>query len=176
VVSGRLTGANGAMLTLGGSTFQLEASSLVLGRGNVIVANATFEAGQYVELSVVREGSIAIISTVRLLDDAGSVSTGVSVDRTLPGVFTLHGNYPNPFNPTTTIVFDLAAPATVEAQVFDLLGRRVLSIPAAAVEAGSSRRLTVDAGHLPSGLYLYQVTANTSAGPVVQTGRMLLLK
>lgn len=175
VVSGKLTAVDGAQLTLGGATFQLSESVLVLGRFNVVMPNAQLEVGQVVELSASLESGVAAVTTVRLLV-AAAVGTDVEEGRSLPSVFTLHGNYPNPFNPTTTIVFDLSGPAQVDIQVYDLLGRRVMALPAEAFEAGASRRLSIDATDLASGIYLYRLTARTSAGPVMQTGRMTLIK
>lgn len=99
-----------------------------------------------------------------------------SVQAELPEQFTLQGNYPNPFNPQTTVVFDLPEAASVRITVFDLLGRRVLEAPAVEVSAGAARQLTVDASSLASGTYLYHVRADMAAGSEVLVGRMTLLK
>ena len=44
---------------------------------------------------------------------------------TLPGMFALHPNYPNPFNPSTTISYSLPEPSDVSIRIFDILGRSV---------------------------------------------------
>ncbi len=93
-----------------------------------------------------------------------------------PGSFVLHGNYPNPFNPTTRIVFDLPADADIEVQIVDLLGRAVQQLSMTSVPAGAGRSLEVDASHLPAGTYIYRVTANANGNLSTQTGRMVLLK
>ncbi len=95
---------------------------------------------------------------------------------TLPASFALNGNYPNPFNPTTTIVFDLPEDATMQVGIFDLLGRQVMALDAVDMTAGASRQLQIDASSLASGTYLYKVQAQMASGSVVSTGRMTLLK
>lgn len=88
----------------------------------------------------------------------------------------VEGNYPNPFNPTTTIRFDLTEPAWVRLEVIDLLGRTVMTKPAQRLEAGVGHAFDVDASTWASGLYLYRVTAQTATRTLTHTGRMSLLK
>jgi hypothetical protein len=89
----------------------------------------------------------------------------------VPTEFALHGNYPNPFNPSTSIRFDLPEASEVRLQVFDLLGREVATVLNKAMEAGQ-HAVTWEAGTLPSGVYLYRL----EAGEFVETRRMVLLK
>ena len=109
----------------------------------------------------------------------GQEITPVSIDEEsseTPSGFKLSGNYPNPFNPSTTVQFDLPAAAEVSIAVFDLLGREVMAIPAQAMAAGTSRAILLDASSLASGMYLYQVRAEMATRTLVETGRMVLLK
>ena len=94
----------------------------------------------------------------------------------LPASFALHGNYPNPFNPVTTLRFDLPAAAEVRISVYDVLGREVLTVEAGQQAAGFGRTFQVDASMLASGLYLYRVVARTKTGVLTSTGQMTLLK
>ncbi len=94
----------------------------------------------------------------------------------VPQEFVLQGNYPNPFNPTTTVVFDLPEAARVSIVIVDVLGRVVLTQPARTVEAGAARALEIDAGSLASGAYFYRLTAQTPTDTMVRTGQMLLIK
>jgi hypothetical protein len=94
----------------------------------------------------------------------------------LPEQFALHGNYPNPFNPTTTIRFDLPQTAQVTVAVFDLLGRRVLALPSQELTAGANRAIELDAAALPSGTYLYRVTARMADETMTASGEMVLVK
>ena len=105
----------------------------------------------------------------------GFAAKGAATDET-PPAFALRGNYPNPFNPVTSIRLDLPEAAQVQVSVFDLLGRQVLTPAAVWLSAGSSRSVAVDASSLPSGTYVYRVTARMAETVEVGTGRMVLLK
>lgn len=93
----------------------------------------------------------------------------------LPDKFVLHGNYPNPFNPSTTIAFDLPEQSAVTLQVVDMLGRRVMEVQEEAMAPGS-RAIQINASQLSSGIYFYRVTAEMASETVAQTGRMTLVK
>lgn len=88
-----------------------------------------------------------------------------------PEVFALHANYPNPFNPTTQIGYDVAAAGPVRLVVYDALGREV-AVLVDRVQAAGRYQAAFAAGNLPSGLYLYRLTA----GGTVQTRTMLLVR
>ena len=105
----------------------------------------------------------------------GFAAKGAATDET-PPAFALRGNYPNPFNPVTSIRLDLPEAAQVQVSVFDLLGRQVLTPAAVWLSAGSSRSVAVDASSLPSGTYVYRVTARMAETVEVGTGRMVLVK
>ncbi|MEQ8523430.1 MAG: T9SS type A sorting domain-containing protein [Gracilimonas sp.] len=93
-----------------------------------------------------------------------------------PQSFKLNGNYPNPFNPTTNISFNLSEAANVSVDVFSVIGQRVMTIPAQRMSAGSNQNIKIDASSLTSGLYIYRVTANAGNNSFVKTGRMTLIK
>ena len=94
----------------------------------------------------------------------------------LPETFTLKGNYPNPFNPSTQVVFDMPEAGQVSVQVYDMLGRNVMSIPVQDVAAGAARQLVVDASSLASGTYLYHLRVEMASQTLTKVGRMTLLK
>ena len=94
----------------------------------------------------------------------------------LPESVVLRGNFPNPFNPSTTIRFDLSRAASVGVTVFDVLGRSVLEIPETQMAPAAGQQIRVDAGNLPSGIYMYQLRARTGAETIVRTGSMVLMK
>ena len=105
------------------------------------------------------------------------VITGVETERAeLPTEFALHGNYPNPFNPSTRIQFDLPEAAQVRVQIVDMLGREVMSLPAQEFEAGANRSMEIHAMNLASGTYLYRMIATGAETRHVKTGRMTLVK
>ena len=105
------------------------------------------------------------------------VITGVETERAeLPTEFALHGNYPNPFNPSTRIQFDLPETAQVRVQIVDMLGREVMSLPAQEFEAGTNQSMEIHAMNLASGTYLYRMIATGAESRHVKTGRMTLVK
>ncbi|MFT5142005.1 MAG: hypothetical protein ACI80V_002047 [Rhodothermales bacterium] len=97
-------------------------------------------------------------------------------DEVLPTEFRLGGAYPNPFNPSTTIQFDLPGPAEVGLQVVDMTGRTVQSIPSRSYSAGASQQLRLDGTALASGTYLYRLTARMTGSTEVAVGTIVLLK
>jgi len=76
-----------------------------------------------------------------------------------------------PFNPATTIRFDLPAPSRVRAEVFDLAGRRVAQLLDDWRDAGS-HAVTFDGSALAAGMYLCRMQAGEYTGVV----KMLLVK
>jgi hypothetical protein len=92
-------------------------------------------------------------------------------DNVLPSGFNLNQNFPNPFNPTTVIGFDLPRSANVSLEVFDLLGRQVDFINFGYKTAGH-HTFEYSAGSLSSGIYLYRLKAGELSG----IKKMTLLK
>jgi len=80
-------------------------------------------------------------------------------------------NYPNPFNPTTLIEFELLQDTDVEVKVFNLVGKEVTKVHSGFLARGIYK-FKFDASGLPSGIYLYQVSTPLSS----QTGKMILAK
>lgn len=81
-----------------------------------------------------------------------------------PTAYSLAQNFPNPFNPTTSIAFTLPARANVSLAVYDMLGRNVANlVNNKSIESGY-HRVQWDASHLPSGIYFYrlEVTGQSS--------------
>jgi hypothetical protein len=89
----------------------------------------------------------------------------------LPQEIRLQAAYPNPFNPSTTIAYDLPKASHISLRVFDLLGREVVVLKDGLVEAGT-HRLTFDGTSLASGIYF----ARLEAGEFSQTRKLMLLK
>lgn len=98
-------------------------------------------------------------------------STGIGSDE-VPERLALHGNYPNPFNPETTITFDLPTSQHVRLAVYDLMGREVRVLLDERYPAGTGHSVTFDGLGLPSGTYVYRLETPEE----VQIGKMILLK
>ncbi|MBU1706328.1 T9SS type A sorting domain-containing protein, partial [bacterium] len=92
-------------------------------------------------------------------------------DALLPTEFALHQNWPNPFNPTTAIRYDVKQTCPVWMKVFDILGREVATLVQGTVQAGSYT-ITWNALQLPSGVYLCRMQAQD----FVQTRKLVLVK
>ena len=101
----------------------------------------------------------------------GAETSGEPISLSLPLRYSLHPNYPNPFNPSTRIAYDLPSPSSVTLEIFDLLGRRVTTL-AKGVQPAGNYSIPFDGSALPSGLYFYRL----QAGDFVQTQKMVLLK
>lgn len=97
----------------------------------------------------------------------------VSVEETapMPTDFVLYGNYPNPFNPTTKIKYQLAQNAKVQLEVYDILGARVNTIVNKMQDAGVYE-LEFNGRDLASGVY----TVILRAGNYFKTHKMMLIK
>ena len=94
----------------------------------------------------------------------------------LPHAFNLYNNYPNPFNPVTTLRYDLPEDALVNITIYDIMGRIVRTLINSQQNAGFKSiqwNATNDAGSpLSAGLYLYKIQADN----FVKTRKMVLLK
>jgi hypothetical protein len=101
----------------------------------------------------------------------GSVATDIDRDMTLPESVVLGGNYPNPFNPSTTIRFGLPETTDMSLVVYDVMGREVARL-VDGIQAAGYYEVTFSAGQLPTGTYLYRLV--TALG--TETGRMALVK
>jgi hypothetical protein len=104
-------------------------------------------------------------------------SSGVGNGAGLPTVFMLHQNFPNPFNPTSQIKFDLPSAAVVTLTVYNLLGQEVRTLIQNQEMSAGFQEVKFDGAELPSGVYLYRLTAKgESQNPFVSVKKMVMLK
>lgn len=94
-----------------------------------------------------------------------------TVKQHLPSVTTLHQNFPNPFNPETTIRFHLTKSDRVTVKVYDLHGKELVTLLDNSKSAGSHEVVFKSDG-LPSGIYFYRIETSES----IQYQKMLLMK
>ena len=99
----------------------------------------------------------------------------------LPDGFALHQNFPNPFNPTTTIGYMLNENAFVTLEVFNLLGHPIRSLVNAPRNAGYNAAAwdgrNANGGPVTSGVYIYRLTIAEQSGAVMTSAkRMILVK
>lgn len=96
---------------------------------------------------------------------------GESAQKPLPVAYALKESYPNPFNPTTTIIYQLPKQSHVTLKIFDVLGREVATLVNRVEEPGS-KSVMWDARNIPSGVYFYRFQAGEFTG----TRKMLLIR
>ncbi|MBT3448363.1 MAG: T9SS type A sorting domain-containing protein, partial [Bacteroidetes Order II. Incertae sedis bacterium] len=141
-------------------------ASVLPSDGVVATINLTVQDG-FAAFSINGEGAVNN-NTISSIDAVDVIE--------IPDAFALEGNYPNPFNPSTTIQFDLPETADVEVHVFDMIGRQVMALPSQTIQAGAKRSLQMNASQLASGSYFYRVVAKMQNNVAVETGRMTLIK
>ena len=117
---------------------------------------------------------VVTIPVLLSVDSTVSV-TGIAGDH-LPTQYTLHPNYPNPFNPTTTIAYEIPERAGVSLVIYDVGGREVRRLVSESQPRGR-HEVTWDGRNASgdpaaSGVYFYRL----AAGDFVQTRKMILLK
>jgi len=89
----------------------------------------------------------------------------------IPDELELYQNFPNPFNPVTTISFFLPESEYVKVSIFNVVGQPVATLVDGTLSQGE-HRMEWDASAMPSGIYIYQL----EAGSKVMTRKMTLVK
>ncbi|MEL6820502.1 MAG: FlgD immunoglobulin-like domain containing protein, partial [Calditrichota bacterium] len=144
---------------------------------NQTSAQIVYIAANYAEFSDTSDARMLLENAVQYLLTS-EVPTGIGDDNTsaAPQAFALNANYPNPFNPTTTISYDVREASDVRVSVFNMLGQEVRTLVSGKQAAGTHEVVWDATNNLgeavSSGIYLYQL----QAGDFVQTRKMILLK
>jgi hypothetical protein len=96
--------------------------------------------------------------------------------KAIPLEFALHDNYPNPFNPITTINYDLPQQAHVNLMIYDILGREVVKLVSSEIPAGYQSVIWNTRNNIgapvSAGIYFYQIQTKD----FIKTKKMVLLK
>jgi hypothetical protein len=107
------------------------------------------------------------------MDPSASLTAVDNEQTAAPKEFRLLGNYPNPFNPSTKIDFELPSKTQVSLEIYDVLGRLV-SAQNLGIRNAGVQSTQFDGANLASGTYFYKLRlGNNLATPV---GKMLLMK
>lgn len=101
----------------------------------------------------------------------GNLMGIVPIGKEIPREFSLAQNFPNPFNPLTTIKFDIPKESNITITVFDILGKEVETLVNENVKAGEYK-VSWDAGRYASGVYFYRL----EAGEFITTKKMVVIK
>ncbi len=99
------------------------------------------------------------------------VLTGIDNENTLPTEYSLYYNYPNPFNPSTTIKYDLPRQSNVTLKIYDILGEEVATLVNTEQMAGRYK-IQWNADRFASGIYIYRIQASD----FVAVKKMILVK
>jgi len=144
------------------------------------LGKSAIAANYYSQLAQKYPGDDITMQAAELLGEDVDWSTFSIGDENLeilaPEKYALYNAYPNPFNPTTTIRYDLPKETQVHLTVYDITGRLVTTLVSRNQVGGSYEvqwnGIDANGNSLPSGLYLYRL----QAGSFVANEKMLLLK
>jgi hypothetical protein len=149
----------------------LDVSVVVMGHGEGFLG-----AGELMRVEAIGQTELGQIAVDARGIDNAKLSGDVAGDVALPAAFAVRPNYPNPFNPMTTISFDLAKPGHVRVAIYDISGRLVRTLVSEDRAAGSHAVIWDGAneagGRAASGQYLYRVTTDSHD----VTRKMLMVK
>ncbi|MGE5810641.1 MAG: C25 family cysteine peptidase [Ignavibacteria bacterium] len=153
------------------------AASQVFGESmKSIFSEAKFSLGEVWENSLYKE-SIFYRRSVNIFGDPSlKLKYDILADAKppeiiLPAQYSLNQNFPNPFNPSTTIKFSIPEDGIVEMKVYNILGNEVASIANGFFKAGE-HSINFNAADLSSGVYFYTIKSKN----FTQTRKMMLLK
>ncbi len=126
-----------------------------------------------VEGYVEAQGTISpnVEGRITAVQIASKSLTQIARGTRVPKEFNLAQNFPNPFNPSTTISFSLPQKSFVTVRVYDMLGREVATLANGEYSAGT-HSLVWTADRLASGVYFYRI----EAGKYRSTKKMVLMK
>jgi Secretion system C-terminal sorting domain len=111
------------------------------------------------------------IEVERPLHFINEIVSSVRNPEEIPEEFVLYQNFPNPFNPSTTISYKLSVVCQVDLNIYNLIGKKVAVLVNERQKPGVYE-IDFNSWNLPSGVYFYKL----KAGQFIQTKKMILLK
>ena len=127
--------------------------------------------------SVVQSAPVGEVASLRVVITAQEASLGekeILLEVEAPRTFALHSNYPNPFNPRTTIGYTLPQVSHVSLRIYDILGREVAHLVEDERAAGYHEAVW-EAGRFASGVYVYRLRVEGADGGRTAGQRTMLL-
>jgi len=128
-------------------------------------------SGQAAELSFGGVDGIPEEYGVFLIDKTRS--TYQDLTAVVPLEFKVENNFPNPFNPETTIPLQLPKEDEISITIYNILGEKITTLHQGKLAAGR-HLFTWRAGNIPSGIYFYRISSVQQAKSL--TGKMILMK
>jgi hypothetical protein len=154
-------------IRLGSTEISVEA----IAGGSESTASFTFSVLDHAPIGEAVDVTFSVLS-----GDHRLATKPIRIAADAPSEYRLDAAYPNPFNPTATILFQLPEAAHVTLEAYNVIGQRVATVVDEKRDAGVYR-LTWDAGRLASGTYVIRMVADDGAGTrVVRTRTLTLLK
>ncbi len=155
------------------SDVEVDTVATAINAGDSVAFSVTFETDTSAGEGQVRLKFFAVGAMDTLYQDffVTTTSVGIAGGTKTPRGFRLFGNYPNPFNPATTIRYQLEKKSRVKIDLFTVNGRFVGALFNDIQNAGY-HEVEIDASDLPSGIYYYRVQTKTHTA----WGRMTLVK
>jgi hypothetical protein len=142
---------------------------------NVVVSFTPTAIASYTDTLYLRNNSATALVKIPM---SGNCTTNIdAMGNEIPTVYSLAQNFPNPFNPSTTLKYGLPARSTVRLIIYNLLGQVVKEMVNTEQQAGYQS--VVWNATVSSGLYFYRIEATAKDDPskrFVQTRKMILLR
>lgn len=163
--------------SLGDINMPVQTLEYVLGVGEFMTFDVNFAPTQQMEyngeLTITSDDPFAPITIIPLHGVGGIVANDDLVN---PVVTALHGNYPNPFNPTTTISYSVREKQPVQLVIYNMLGQKVKTLVNGEVEPGNHSAVWHGRDNngrpVASGVYFFKM----HAGKYTSTKKMILMK
>jgi len=168
------------MATLVGTTgFESMTNDLAFDENDKLygVTGTTYQTGKLFEINTTNGsgtfvGEIGFNNVLGLTFSIDGIINSIEGDNSIiPDKYSLKQNFPNPFNPATTISYSIKEPGMVLLNVYDILGNEVATLVNEEKAAGRYK-LRFDASALASGLYFYRL----QSGDFIETKKMVLIR
>jgi hypothetical protein len=170
-------GTNTETYNTSGETNGIHLSSRDLDNGTFLWTAPPAGTGEVILYIAGHQGAYSGDNTdLTLVSSETATEAGEDMALVIPNDYRLNDNYPNPFNPTTSIQFDLPRQSHVTIEIYNLLGQRVARLTDEEYSAGSHKvvwnGISSDGQPITSGIYFYRMETDD----FVETKKMLLLK
>lgn len=180
------TASAGASVTLAGKTVTVDDNTFIYDQNNQVLQPADLSAGMFVQVVSVNSTQVkakattqSSTSSAQRIEVLSSSSTTTDIEKNTqatPSAYKLGNNYPNPFNPTTNIRYELKQAAQVTLTVYNVLGQKVAQLVNKQMQPGNYVA-TWDATNVASGTYFVRMKVQNNGKLLSkQTQKMLLIK